>query len=1245
MDEPDRSPRQPSDPAGAPEPLDDPDLLDDLEPPDDPTRHPPVVVPLSEADPRALSAAQRPPHVDDILAAQAVADRGVDGLGKAPYGEAGLMGGAVELPSTANPFATQQALDAAAKAAQGPAAGDEPEKGLTRRMADQVVDEATQAADATVTRAAEQHLGAPLKGDTLGDKALDAGGQGVGQALARGLSLSTRGVSDRVKRSAPAQGFLDRAQGSRLGKLAPESAWRGFRAGGGGTGRGGTQDKSKQNKSEQNKKAGGSGKGSGSSHGKLRVLMTAALPVLALPLVIILLLAMILGIGVTSDDEQVQPEEASDRKVAEYFPEGWQKILKNAADRAAEGGAEDYAKPPWTILAGIAKTQTDFARYSPYDNIDRDPGRKASEVPSGEGGGGAVEVGNTSGAGPGPVRGVEGPGSTAAVRGSGGHSTPPAGDLSHQLGWFLYALRKHESNGDYKARAGTSESDACGAYQVISSTWNKFGGYQTACEAPPSVQDRWATTNILAKWKTYRKWQQVAAAHFYPVWANSPRMWDECPAACSFNPTVWEYVDDVMSKMRDAARKYPPRGGGAQPASFRAGADGTMGRPATSRAEAGPPATGMDPADMGAAEGTGLYADGCAVGNPTPGIGGKDNQGSGPYLISPAAAAQMRMDGLDPQNPCDSSLFVARELTKTAERVHADPESPEWKPNGSAKDQENARKYWGKIIEVAGIFVDRSADPDRPCTVPPPDDPDKPWSISFKIISVWRCEATRLQDLYLVTGGRYKGKEFAYSVETDRATAVKTLVNEAMSVSYGAGKWKTKGCDDDKDKRQGIFPMTKKEAKAAGVRDRCDVDENIAGAAKLVLSVERIEPKKRPQDLGVFQPMVGGWAKLGIAMGTDLRLFSTIGPGTEFTTSEECTQVMTGFLTAIAPHAKDFADLEDPPSREKVYSEWEPKLSDLAAANGLTDPSSDRACVIGSWAPGFNTALAQIATGLAASDSANGDNLNGLANYYQGREDANEATPPVVGQDTLVIPRLALRPLTAIGAPIAPDATKAWSWLGSTEGVTIPLEQRAVEYAWFFGGVIPPFDSAGKPIGSLAEGSEAGSAPGATQVEVGPDGCPKKAPKNTLRQGAAEIGVHKLCVDSVAKARTPEAAKAIKWALTHLGLPYCMCDPQRNWENYADCSSFVSRAYRSAVPNLYRGNAPTTHTLRAVPWMRKIPLSQAKPGDLVEPNDGHVAMQLADGYKVHTNTSKDVSRVERDYGKATWVGWFDRSKV
>jgi len=66
----------------------------------------------------------------------------------------------------------------------------------------------------------------------------------------------------------------------------------------------------------------------------------------------------------------------------------------------------------------------------------------------------------------------------------------PAIPPTVSAGWAIPTyLVMRESGGDYSAR---NPSGACGAYQVIPSTWNGYGGYSSACDAPSSVQDKFA---------------------------------------------------------------------------------------------------------------------------------------------------------------------------------------------------------------------------------------------------------------------------------------------------------------------------------------------------------------------------------------------------------------------------------------------------------------------------------------------------------------------------------------------------------------------------------------------------------------------------------------------------------------------------------------------------------------------------------------------------------------------------------
>ena len=107
---------------------------------------------------------------------------------------------------------------------------------------------------------------------------------------------------------------------------------------------------------------------------------------------------------------------------------------------------------------------------------------------------------------------------------------------------IAYKIKMVESNGRYKAT--TRGSDACGAYQYISTTWDNFMGYSNACKAPALVQDQRIIHELEWRYKKLGDWEKVIASHYYPRYANDKTIWYKRPTPDQ--PTMQQYVDKVM---------------------------------------------------------------------------------------------------------------------------------------------------------------------------------------------------------------------------------------------------------------------------------------------------------------------------------------------------------------------------------------------------------------------------------------------------------------------------------------------------------------------------------------------------------------------------------------------------------------------------------------------------------------------------------------------------------------------------
>ncbi|HUX68894.1 MAG TPA: hypothetical protein VMV41_00120 [Cellulomonadaceae bacterium] len=128
---------------------------------------------------------------------------------------------------------------------------------------------------------------------------------------------------------------------------------------------------------------------------------------------------------------------------------------------------------------------------------------------------------------------------------------------------FLAALRKQESGNNYTSQSNSST--ASGAYQYLDSTWNHYGGYARAWQAPPAVQDARARADVTSNLAAYGgDWSKVAAAHFAGGgWVQQhpdKTTWNQNPAPGSNNPTVASYVSGVL-KAAGGSGSVPTAGG------------------------------------------------------------------------------------------------------------------------------------------------------------------------------------------------------------------------------------------------------------------------------------------------------------------------------------------------------------------------------------------------------------------------------------------------------------------------------------------------------------------------------------------------------------------------------------------------------------------------------------------------------------------------------------------------------------
>lgn len=117
---------------------------------------------------------------------------------------------------------------------------------------------------------------------------------------------------------------------------------------------------------------------------------------------------------------------------------------------------------------------------------------------------------------------------------------------------FMAAIRTKESGGNYRATGATTKyGRATGAYQFLDSTWGGYGGYKSAKDAPPEVQDRRAREKMKLYYLTFGNWADVARSWYAGPGFRNKDLNKRQSAGGMKNafPSINDYANSVMKLM------------------------------------------------------------------------------------------------------------------------------------------------------------------------------------------------------------------------------------------------------------------------------------------------------------------------------------------------------------------------------------------------------------------------------------------------------------------------------------------------------------------------------------------------------------------------------------------------------------------------------------------------------------------------------------------------------------------------
>jgi hypothetical protein len=252
------------------------------------------------------------------------------------------------------------------------------------------------------------------------------------------------------------------------------------------------------------------------------------------------------------------------------------------------------------------------------------------------------------------------------------------------------------------------------------------------------------------------------------------------------------------------------------------------------------------------------------------------------------------------------------------------------RPAGYGQDKDTSIVFWQEVLNEVTPYLGY---PDNAST----DCADMNTSESFyqRVSEIWSCEIlkSRVYLLYdLVSNPDGSNSYLELGLNNQKTT----LIDEALSVSYNFSQWDNSDCSN-KNEITGIFPLSRQQEKKYSI-NRCDINQNIATAAKIVINGEKSSIASRSTTLGKYQPLTVGWTSITGALGdqANQNLFYEQGPHLKQIFKLACIAYTDNWLTTIVKDNTIFANK----SQKEIYT----KLDNLITKSP-TSPQNEKSCI------------------------------------------------------------------------------------------------------------------------------------------------------------------------------------------------------------------------------------------------------------------------------------------------------------